>query len=96
MGSIFGCIHAPTSFHLILVVCRFVCRWITILYFHGYTFLKLSLSSLFQNDQGILKIPHTIPIKFPRILSPTSPLFSGWNWTPKTFPFRTDDEKRQM
>lgn len=59
----------------------------------------MSLSGFFslQDLSGCFFMAlHTIPIKFSSILSPTSPLFSGWNWTPRTLPFRTDDEKGQM
>ena len=38
-------------------------------------------------DLGTTARAQVIPMKFRRIRSPASPLFSGWNCTPYTFPF---------
>ncbi|OPX63789.1 MAG: hypothetical protein A4E33_01489 [Methanoregula sp. PtaB.Bin085] len=38
----------------------------------------------------------TIPTKFRSSRSPAAPLFSGWNWTPKTFLFATVDANGQI
>ena len=57
------------------------------------TFASLSgnRDSPSADDPLSLSVLQVIPIKFRRIRRPASPLFSGWNCTPFTFPFRMDE-----
>ena len=42
-----------------------------------------------RQDVHQMRPPFASSRKAARIESPTSPLFSGWNWQPHTFPVRT-------
>ena len=47
-------------------------------------------------DLQIKTADYIIPIKLFSSRRPAAPLFSGWNWTPKTFRLPTDEANGQM